>query len=352
MDARAKMGAKAWAQHPIGTGPYEWVSRTVGDSVTFKRFDGYWRGRPPLSGVQFKIITDPTVATLALENGDLDMMTNDEVAIQALPGLEKNTDFQVLHVPSNTLGIAFLNFAPPRVNQYKDVLAFHQGLAALFNAQNIVPKVIGAFGTYADQLLPPWQAGNDPSLQPTPYDVQKGKDLLTKAGFPPGSTLNFEVRNAPQLCPVMTAIQSQIKQDGYNVNLSCSDADAQGVGPTYNWDVLVTRSSGRADAATYFNDRWRLSLAAAKDDYYTLQSDQLESIVQTIPQQTDESKATELAKQASDFIVRDNVAAIPLFWPNTWVIASKKVHGLKLSPLGWQSLLMNSYTTVTLSASP
>ena len=30
MTLRAKEGAKAFAEHPVGTGPYEWSSRTVG----------------------------------------------------------------------------------------------------------------------------------------------------------------------------------------------------------------------------------------------------------------------------------------------------------------------------------
>jgi peptide/nickel transport system substrate-binding protein len=350
MAARAKMGEKAWEQHPIGTGPYEWSSRTVGDNITFKRFDGYWRGKPPLAGVEFKIITDPTVATLALENGDLDMMTNDEVAVQALPGLEKSSKFQVLHVPSNTLFQAFMDFGKPRVETYKNVTDFHRGLAYLFNAQSIVPKVIGAYGSYADQLFPPFQAGNDPSIKPFPYDVKMGTQLLTEAGYPPGSTLNFAVADDVDLCQTATAIQSQIKQDGYKVNLQCSEAADEGQGPKYNWDVLFSKDSGRPDAAAFFVDRWDKSLATAANDKFTFESDHLQSIINEIPQQSTLAKSAALARQASDYIIVNQVAEIPLYWADAYVIASNKVKGLKLSPLGWQSLLMNSYTTVTLSS--
>jgi peptide/nickel transport system substrate-binding protein len=351
MTARAKMGVQAWDQHPIGTGPYEWASRTVGDNITFKRFAGYWRGRPPLSGVQFKIITDPTVATLALENGDIDMMTNDEIATQALPSLEKSPNFKVLSVPSNTLYHAWLNFGAPRVNQYKNVLAFHQGLAYLFNTQSVVNKVVGAFGTYTDQELPSWQPGYDPNLKAFPYDPQKGIQLLTQAGFPKGSTLHFVVINAPDLCQVATAIQSQIQQLGYKVTLLCSDASDTGVGPNYTWDVVFDRSSGRPDAATYFHDRWDKGLALPKDDKNTFVNAEMQSTIDQIAQQPAEAAATKLAQKASDIIIRDQTAVIPLFFANTYVVASKRVHGLVLSRLGWQSLLMNSYTTVTLGPS-
>lgn len=347
MNARAKMGATAWAQHPIGTGPYEWVSRTVGDNLTFKRFDGYWRGRPPLDKVVFKIIPDPTVATLALKNGDVDVLTN-SIDTKALPSLRKS--FKVLSTPSNTLYQAFLNFGKPRVSQYKKVLAFHQGLAYLFNAQGIVPKILGGFGVYTDQPLPTWQAGHDPNLKPYPFDAKKGIQLLTQAGFPLGSTLIFVVKNAPELCPVATAIQSAITQLGYKVDLTCSDADAAGTGPSYTWDVVFTRTSGRVSSSVFFNDRWRRSLAQAQDDYYTYQNAKLESTIDSLQAQSDPKKATALAQQAADIIVRSGVADIPLYFPNTWVVASKKVIGLKLSPLGWQSMLMNSYTSVHLGS--
>jgi peptide/nickel transport system substrate-binding protein len=347
MNARARMGAAAWAQHPIGTGPYQWSSRTIGDNLTFTRYNGYWRGRPPLDKVVFKIIPDPTVATLALKNGDVDVLTN-SIDTQALPSLRKK--FRVLSAPSNTLYQAFLNFGTPRASTYKNVLAFHQGLAYLFNAQAIVPKIIGAFGVYTDQPLPTWQAGHDPNLKPYPYNPAKAKQLLTQAGYPPGSTLIFVVRNAPELCPVATAIQSQIQQVGYKVNLTCSDADEAGTGPNYNWDVVFTRTSGRVSASVFFNDRWRRSLAQAKDDYYTYQNAKMEAMLDQLQAQTDPKKSAAIARQVSDIIVRTGVADIPLYFPNTWVVADKKVVGLKLSPLGWQSMLFNSYTTVHLSS--
>ncbi len=350
MDARAKMGEKAWAEHPIGTGPYQWDSRTIGDNITFKRFDDYWRGKPPLSGVLYRILPDPNVATLALQNGDIDVLTNN-VTTQSLAQLKADDKLQVQSVPSNTFYNAFLTFAGPRVNDYKDVHAMHEGLAYLFNAQSIVPAVVGDFGSYADQPLPPWQEGSDPSLQPFPYDKDKGIALLTQAGFPPGSTLKFVVRNAPSLCDVATAIQSQIQQVGYKVDLTCSDADNAGTGPNYEWDVLFTRSSGRASASVFYKDRWRKSLAEAADDYYTFKSDDLEKIIDEMPAQAAKDQEVKLAQQAAQLIVKQDVADIPLYWSNAFLISNKRVKGLVLSPLGWQSLLMNSYTTVTVDDS-
>ena len=350
MDARTEMGEQAWSEHPIGTGPYQWDKRTVGDNLTFKRFDDYWRGTPPLSSVLFRIIPDPNVATLALQNGDVDVLTN-FVTTQSLAQLKGDDNLQVQSVPSNTFYNAFLTFASPRANEYKDVHAMHEGLAYLFNAQHIVPEVVGDFGSYANQPLPPWQEGHDPTLEPFPFDKEKGVALLTQAGFPPGSTLKFVVRNAPSLCEVATAIQSQIQQIGYTVDLTCSAADNAGIGPNYEWDALFTRSSGRATASVFYKDRWRMSLAEAADDYYSFKSEELEKIIDEMPAQSSSEAGVKLAQQAAQLIVKQDIADIPLYWSNAFLISNKRVKGLVLSPLGWQSMLMNSYTTVTLDGS-
>ena len=348
MDARAKMGKKKWVQNPIGTGPYKWEGRTVGDEVTFTRFEGYWRGKPPLDRVVVKVIPEPNVATLALQNGDLDVITNNQIEVEALGSLRSDPNLQVITVESNTLYHAWTNFGAPRVKEYDDVLAMHQGLAHLFNAEKIVPAIVGEFGVYANQEIPEWQPGHDPSLEAYPYDPQKGIDLLTKAGFPPGSELRFVVINAPLLCKLATAIQSQIKELGYKVDLKCSDAESTGVGPNYQWDVVFNRSSGRADAATYFHDRWDIGLADAKDDKNTFADQRLQSLIETIPTQPTPEKSATVAQEAGRYVVRDQAAIIPLFFANSWVVANKNVHGLVLSNLGWQSFLMNDYTKVTL----
>jgi ABC-type transport system substrate-binding protein len=70
-----------------------------------------------------------------------------------------------------------------------------------------------------------------------------------------------------------------------------------------------------------------------------------------MPAQAAKDQEVKLAQQAAQLIVKQDVADIPLYWSNAFLISNKRVKGLVLSPLGWQSLLMNSYTTVTVDDS-
>ncbi|NGZ75118.1 oligopeptide ABC transporter substrate-binding protein [Saccharibacillus alkalitolerans] len=60
-------------EHPIGFGPFV-VDRIVpGESVTYKRNDNYWRGKPALDGVTLRVVSPSTVVQ-QLETGGVDLV--------------------------------------------------------------------------------------------------------------------------------------------------------------------------------------------------------------------------------------------------------------------------------------
>ena len=62
-------------QEPVGTGPFVFESRTIGQQTTFAKNDDYWReGFPYLNEIQFRIQTDPQVRAQNLKAGDLDII--------------------------------------------------------------------------------------------------------------------------------------------------------------------------------------------------------------------------------------------------------------------------------------
>ena len=57
---------------PIGTGPFMWDKRVVGQSVTFKRNPYYWqKGKPYLDSVTWKFVTDENTRELQLRGGQI-----------------------------------------------------------------------------------------------------------------------------------------------------------------------------------------------------------------------------------------------------------------------------------------
>jgi peptide/nickel transport system substrate-binding protein len=61
-------------QHPIGTGPFKFVEFRPNEDIKVVRNPDYWKkGRPYLDGIEYRIITDPSTATLAFVAGKFDM---------------------------------------------------------------------------------------------------------------------------------------------------------------------------------------------------------------------------------------------------------------------------------------
>jgi len=79
MAAPSTLGAN-YKGHPIGTGPFEFVSWSLGSSTVVKRNKNYWRkdakGRklPYLDGIVFKTIPDDSTRNAALASGEIDML--------------------------------------------------------------------------------------------------------------------------------------------------------------------------------------------------------------------------------------------------------------------------------------
>ncbi len=60
--------------HPIGTGPFKFVEFNPNEVIKVARNPDYWKqGRPYLDGIEYTIIRDRSIATLAFTSGKVDM---------------------------------------------------------------------------------------------------------------------------------------------------------------------------------------------------------------------------------------------------------------------------------------
>jgi peptide/nickel transport system substrate-binding protein len=352
LDARDGKQLLAPGAVPTGTGPYKWSARASGSSVTFVRNDSFWRGRPPLSTVVFKVIPEGTAAATALQRGEIDMIAN-YVPPQSLPALKKDPNVRMVTTTGSTYYHAFLNFEKARKGGYQNADDIRLGFSYLMNTPAIVPKLIGDFGTLASQPIPPWQPGNDKKLEPYPftYDAQKGMELLASGGIPRGGKIDMiALQDRPFLCEWATAVQSNLKQLGYDPQLQCiPSANAPKTFTKYQWDLLFYRNSGRATAAITYLQRWGPGIATPPSDTYTLQDAQLQSIIDQMNATTDEAQYAALGAQAAGRVVKQDVATIPGYFDNVYMPVNKRVQGLELSPITWYGLLYNAIGKVTVT---
>ena len=68
-----KVGDEAFKKHPIGLGPYRFVSHTLGVELVMEAFEGYWRKMPSVKRLVFKVVPDPTTRAAMLKRGEVDI---------------------------------------------------------------------------------------------------------------------------------------------------------------------------------------------------------------------------------------------------------------------------------------
>ena len=114
--------------------------------------------------------------------------------------------------------------------------------------QAIVDSVLQGQGVVAHGLIPPGISAYDPDYNPTPFDIQKAKDLLTEAGYPDGvdvaiSTWTDEVENR-----VLTAIQASWAQAGIRATITREEYTSY-IDDLNACNLMIGSSSWTADYA-------------------------------------------------------------------------------------------------------
>jgi peptide/nickel transport system substrate-binding protein len=68
-----KVGEEGFKKEPIGAGPYRFVSFTPGVELVMEAFDGYWRKKPSVKRLVFKVIPEEATRLAALKRSEVDL---------------------------------------------------------------------------------------------------------------------------------------------------------------------------------------------------------------------------------------------------------------------------------------
>ena len=159
MAAPSTLGA-SYKGHPIGTGPFEFVSWNLGSTTVVKKNKKYWRkdakGRqlPYLDGIVFKTIPDDSTRNAALASGEIDMLlTTNAGSIVTLRKMKGVTYRDDIHDPRDpAINFIMMNNSGTQ-NQFGawDTLALpyiEKGQAVPTGVQNVIagtaPGIKGA----------------------------------------------------------------------------------------------------------------------------------------------------------------------------------------------------------------
>ena len=349
-EAIEKLGEDGFARQPIGSGPFKLRSFTPNESVVVDRNASYWMP-VYLDHVQFTYIPDPTVATLAIQGGRVDVLpyvTN----VDAVRQLSGDARLKLASRGGSFRGLGFNVKTPPF-----DELQVRDALSKAVDIDSAVRAVIAPYGERAYGQVPPWVPfGYDPTLKNLwSYDSKAALEELAKAGFTEknrdgiltrnGAPLSFSIKtSAGAQVRVLTILVTQLKQLGIDARIQQEDVavwaadlikgndtgvffDFSYAGTTGLYELFGTANIGKSNTHFYSNPKVDALFTAALSE-------------------PDAAKRSTLWKQAQRLIMEDR-AVIPLYFERQYSAMSKRVVDwvVPWAPLRLESPENNVYLT-------
>jgi peptide/nickel transport system substrate-binding protein len=177
-----QVGDEGFRKHPIGAGPYRFVSHQPGVEVVLEANPGYWRHAPHVKRVTMKSVPEGTTRVTMLKRGEADIA----YALDGEDAENVRRDPRLTLVPSKHASIYWIEMTEqwdPK-SPWADKRVRQAAIHAL-NRQSINEVACLGFCPPTSIIVPRVM---DFALQtgPPAYDPAKSRQLLAEAGYPNG----------------------------------------------------------------------------------------------------------------------------------------------------------------------
>ncbi|HUP20593.1 MAG TPA: ABC transporter substrate-binding protein, partial [Gemmatimonadota bacterium] len=93
----AELPTHPFTRAPVGSGPFKFVSWTPGQEIVIEAVEDFFRGRPYLNRVTYRVIPEPTTLSTQVQNGSVDLWPR--VPPPFYPPLAQDPDVRVESYP-------------------------------------------------------------------------------------------------------------------------------------------------------------------------------------------------------------------------------------------------------------
>jgi len=171
-------GRDFW-QHPVGTGPFRFVSQQIDQNVVVERNPLNWSVVPQIERVRFAVVPDAITRSLELEKGSADVAIN-SLPTDSLPVLARRPNLVVQDAPGTVIQYLAFNLRDPILSHVQ----VRQAIACAINRPLIVKTLLDGYARLASSLLPPGHWAYTGAVERYDYDPARAGRLLDDAGFP------------------------------------------------------------------------------------------------------------------------------------------------------------------------
>ena len=321
-------------EHPIGCGPYEFVEWSHGNYCKIKAYDDYFLGKAKTENITFRIIPEAAQRTIALENGEVDLVY--DFAVNDISIVESNENLQLYQNESVTTWYLALNTQDPVLSDVR----VRQAIAKAINVQEIIDSVLYGAGSPANSLIPPSVIGYPGDDMPYyEQDIEGAKALLAEAGYADGLDLELAVMEDVTRVAVCQVIQNQLSKIGVNLSLNVCDPSTYTFrandGEFQMMFFFWICAAGHGDYQQYSLLHSSQQGAAGNRSFYA--NEEADEYIMNARQTMDEAVAVENYRKL-EAIVDEEVPCVELLYTTLNVGATKNVIDFQMDRAGYHNL--------------
>jgi peptide/nickel transport system substrate-binding protein len=300
-----KVGDKAFAAKPIGSGPYVLTSATAGSQIVLTANPRWWGPAPSVRTAVFRAVPNVASRVADLQSRKADLVTT--LTPDAADQITRDPTLGVLSTPTER--VAYISFNAIKGGPTNDPRV-RQAIAAAINYDALIKNLQRGYAKPINSMLTPLAFGYDKNLPNNRYDPALAKRLLAEAGVG-GQTV--VMATSPSFNPqIVQAIQADLAAVGLKIEIQNTDQ------ATY---LKKVQSPARDWGSIRFG-RWSCSCLDADGVIYPLfktggiwssySNPAFDKLVEQARTVTDPAKRIDLYNQAFTILAAD-VPGIGLF---------------------------------------
>ncbi|MBD0738264.1 ABC transporter substrate-binding protein [Streptomyces sp. CBMA29] len=212
----AEVGDRGFAAHPVGTGPFTFVSWQRDHELRMRAYPKHWSGRPHADELVFRPAPNASSSLAALQSGGVDLvagLTPDAAQqLDGYPGvtLDAYTGIRTSYLSLNTLEKGPLSDRRVR-----------QALNHAIDVPLLIKAVLGGKAREVPAMIPHGAFGFDPTVKPFTRSVETARALLAEAGYPHGFSTTLTASNNDS--NVAEALSGLLSKAGVRAKVSLLD---------------------------------------------------------------------------------------------------------------------------------
>lgn len=322
------------SRHPIGSGPFRFVSAQQDRDVVIEDNPDYWGEKARLKRVQFIVVPDTTTRALELRKGSADVAIN-ALAFDTIIALERDSALQMLRAPGTVLAYMAFNLRDPILKDAR----VRQAIAFAIDRQPLIHYLWRDFARPAASILPPESWAYDSRVPTYDFDPARARQLLDAAGYTARNGVRFHLTmktSTEESSRLLAAVlQQQLRDVGIALDIRSfefatffSDVTR---GEFQMYSLRWVGGNEDPDIFEYAFHTSRITPRGANRSYYS--NPRVDSLIDQARSVTDQNSRRRSYSEIQRILASD-LPYLNLWYNDNVLVHSRRVRGLTLNPSG------------------